>query len=216
MGNGGIVRPCRFQSVAVAADITCMTGPRCPACGAATPEGVLWCSLCFTDLRPEAAADVSAATPEPPPVAPEPVPGPGVDARPDPLTAPISTLLGSLPPAAAAPAFTETAAAPDPAVPAVPELPGVVTVDAELDPSAGAASWPCLRCGTAVDLSLDGCPECGAGFLAGALPAATLSLPLVGNVAAMSPAQRFGLAAGLTVGLVVIFLALATIGGAVL
>jgi hypothetical protein len=203
VGNDQIVSRSGFQSTATAADIPVMTGSRCPACGAATPEGVPWCSLCFTDLRPAPAADVPAPTPEPP-AAPAGAPSAVVDAAPDPLTAPIAALLGT-------PTEPAPAAVPAPAQP----LPAVVAMDPELDP-AQAVSWPCQRCGAAVALSLDACPECGAGFLAGAVAPPTVSLPIVGNVARFSSAQRFGLAAGLAVTLIVLFFALATIGHAVL
>jgi hypothetical protein len=89
-------------------------------------------------------------------------------------------------------------------------LPGVV------DPLLAEATWPCSRCGARVALLLDACDECGAGFLTGAIPPTTMLLPIVGDVAKLSKVQRFALAAGLAVGLIVIFLALATLGGAVL
>jgi hypothetical protein len=166
-----------------------MTGSRCPACGAATPETVPWCSLCYADLRPVPAA----AVPAPRHIASEDVQtAPSVmleDPAVDPLTAPISTLLEP---------------------PAEP-LPGVV----EPEPDA-AAAWPCARCGAHVPLLLDACSECGAGFLAGAIPPPTMSVPIVGDVSRLSKAQRFALAAGLAVGLIVVFLVLGTIVGAVL
>jgi hypothetical protein len=172
-----------------------MTGSRCPACGAATPETVPWCSLCYADLRPVPAA----AVPAPRHVETEDVQtaasGAVEDASGDPLTAPISTLLE--PPAEAVEAAFE-------------ELPGVV------DPGVDAASWPCSRCGAHVPLLLDACNECGAGFLAGAIPPVTMSVPVVGDVSRLSKAQRFGLAAGLAVGLIVVFVMLATVVGAVL
>jgi hypothetical protein len=172
-----------------------MTGSRCPACGAATPETVSWCSLCYADLRPVPAA----AVPAPRHVATEDVqtaaPGTLEDTSADPLTAPISTLLEP-PPA-------EAIAAPAP-------LPGVV------DRAPDAATWPCSRCGAHVPLLLDACGECGAGFLAGAIPPPTMSVPIVGDVSRLSKAQRFGLAAGLATGIVLVFLVLATIVGAVL
>jgi hypothetical protein len=174
-----------------------MTGSRCPACGAATPETVPWCSLCYADLRPVPAA----AVPAPRHVATEDTQAAASGAleasAPDPLTAPISTLL-------------EPPADPLDALDAVTEaLPGVV--DAELD----AASWPCSRCGAHVPLLLDACGECGAGFLAGAIPPPTMSVPIVGDVTRLSKVQRFALAAGLATGIVVVFLVLATVVGAV-
>jgi hypothetical protein len=202
----------RVQSPADAADILFMTGSRCPACGAATPETVPWCSLCYADLRPVPAAavpathdDASADVPPAPPAAPAAV----GEASPDPLTAPISTLL-SPPAELPAPAAVGPPAA-EAELPADAEaLPGVV------DPQLAAATWPCARCGAAVPLLLDACNECGAGFLTGAIPPATMSLPIVGDVQRLSKVQRFALATGLAVAIVAVFLALATIGGAVL
>jgi hypothetical protein len=191
-----------------------MTGSRCPACGAATPETVPWCSLCYADLRPVPVA----AVPAPRHVATEDTqaaaPGALEDPSLDPLTAPISTLLDPPistlldPPA-------EAIAAPPPAPvpasdPVAEQLPGVV------DPVLGTASWPCSVCGAHVPLLLDACSECGAGFLTGAIPPPTMSVPIVGDVSRLSKAQRFGLAAGLATGIVVVFVVLATVLGAVL
>jgi hypothetical protein len=198
----------RVQSRADAADILLMTGSRCPACGAATPETVPWCSLCYADLRPVPAAAVPAtrtlASVDVPPAAS----GALADAAPDPLTAPISTLLS--PPAE--PTAPTDAPPPDPGSSPVDveTLPGVV------DPQVAAATWPCTRCGAGVPLLLDACDECGAGFLAGAIPPPKTSLPIVGDVQRLSKVQRFGLAAGLAIAIVAVFLVVATIGAAVL
>jgi hypothetical protein len=182
-----------------------MTGSRCPACGAATPETVPWCSLCYADLRPVPAAAVPAtrndASVDVPPAPPAP-PGAAENAAPDPLTAPMSTLLS--PPAEL------TAPACEPLPDAAEALPGVV------DPQLAAATWPCARCGAQVPLLLDACDECGAGFLTGAIPPPTMTLPIVGDVQRLSKLQRFGLAAGLAVVIIGVFLVLATIGAAVL
>jgi hypothetical protein len=43
-----------------------------------------------------------------------------------------------------------------------------------------------------------------------------MSVPIVGDVSRLSKAQRFGLAAGLAIAIVVLFLVLATVLGAVL
>jgi hypothetical protein len=181
-----------------------MTGSRCPACGAATPETVPWCSLCFADLRPVPAAAVPAPRALPPEDILPAQSGARGDAAPDPLTAPISMLLD---PVAQVPTASP---APEPAAEIGEPLPGVV------DPQLAEASWPCSRCGARVALSLDACDECGAGFLTGAIPPTTMSLPIVGDVAKLSKVQRFALAAGLAVTLIVVFLALATVGRAVL
>jgi hypothetical protein len=184
-----------------------MTGSRCPACGAATPETVPWCSLCYADLRPVPAAAVPALRDVPSEDVLPTVPDLPHNAALDPLTAPISTLLS--PP-------TEHTTTPDPA-PIAPEaavdaepLPGVVATE------LASATWPCTRCGAHVPMELDACTECGAGFLVGAIPSPTVSLPIVGDVQRLSKMQRFGLAAGLAVVIVAFFLALATIGGAIL
>lgn len=177
-----------------------MTGSRCPACGAATPETVPWCSLCYADLRPVPVAAVPAPRHVATEAAQAAASGALEDPTLDPLTAPISTLLE--PPA-------EAIAAPVPA-PVAEHLPGVV------DPLPDAATWPCSICGAHVPLLLDTCSECGAGFLAGAIPPVTMSVPIVGDVSRLSKAQRFGLAAALAAGIVVVFLVLATIVAAVL
>ena len=184
-----------------------MTGSRCPACGASTSEAASWCSLCYTDLRPPPFADVPAPSPRPA----EAAPPAELDARPDPLTAPISTLLA---PAEAVASHAQPAAMPTAAVIAEP-LPAVVAADPELDP-AQTVTWPCQRCGAAVALELDACPDCGAGFLAGAVPTPDLSVPLVGNLTRFTSGQRLLIAAGLAFGLIVIFVAIAAIGGAIL
>jgi hypothetical protein len=208
VGNRQLVSQGDFQSAADPADICFMTGSRCPACGASTPDAASWCSLCYADLRPAPIADAPAPSSRPSEVAPPT----GVDTRPDPLTAPISTLLAPAESVAPQPA-PEAAPAAVP-VPAEP-LPAVVAVDPELDP-AEAVTWPCQRCGAAVALALDACPECGAGFLDGAVATPDLSVPLVGNLTRFSSGQRLLLAAGLAFALIVVFLAVAAIGGAIL
>ncbi|HEX3907950.1 MAG TPA: hypothetical protein VHW92_08460, partial [Mycobacteriales bacterium] len=129
-----------------------MTGSRCPACGASTPETASWCSLCYTDLRPAPIADVPAPSPRPSQVAPPA----GLDARPDPLTAPIATLLAPAETPAQEPQPVVAApVVPAAAVPAAAEpLPAVVTADPEIDP-AETVTWPCQRCGAGVALALD-------------------------------------------------------------
>jgi hypothetical protein len=196
----------RVQSPADAADILPMTGSRCPACGAATPETVPWCSLCYADLRPVPAAAVPAAHTVASVDVPPAAPGALGDAAHDPLTAPISTLLSS-PAELAAPA---EAMAPELSPNPAEALPAVV------DPQVPAATWPCARCGARVPLLLDACDECGAGFLTGAIPPPTMTLPIVGDVQRLSRLQRFGLAAGLAVAIVAVLLVVATIGAAVL
>lgn len=57
-------------------------------------------------------------------------------------------------------------------------------------------TWPCTNCGAANALSSDTCAACGQGFLAPLREVGTpmLVLPLVGDVVALRPAQRLGLA----------------------
>jgi len=113
--------------------------------------------------------------PPPPPAAPTPG-SPTTAYGPvalDPLTAPFEALTGQQPPAA--PPFESlTAQQPVP-----------------------AASWPCATCGAANALTDSACSACGAGFLAGLreTEGPLLELPMVGDLGALSRAQRLGLAA---------------------
>ena len=81
---------------------------------------------------------------------------------------------------------------------------------AELAPAPTAATpnptWPCATCGAANGLTSDVCASCGAGFLAGLreTEAPLLGLPVVGDLGAMSRAQRLGLAAALVLAVVVL------------
>lgn len=68
-------------------------------------------------------------------------------------------------------------------------------------PTAGVrpeATWPCATCGAANGLTAPACGACGAGFLASlrADQGPLLELPVVGDLGAMSRAQRLGLAFG--------------------
>lgn len=74
-------------------------------------------------------------------------------------------------------------------------------------PSVGPdPTWPCATCGAANGLTADACAACGVGFLAGLreTEAPLLALPVVGDLGAMSRAQRLGLAAGLVLAIVVL------------
>lgn len=66
------------------------------------------------------------------------------------------------------------------------------------DPADGppVASWPCTRCGVPNPLIADVCAGCGQGFLAAVRESTPplLVLPLLGDVAALRPAQRLCLA----------------------
>jgi ribosomal protein S27AE len=73
--------------------------------------------------------------------------------------------------------------------------------------------WPCPRCGADVLMSLDSCPDCGAGFLAGATVETRSHLPLVGDMRLMSQAQRLMVGLAVSVLLMIGFVLVAEIGG---
>lgn len=62
-------------------------------------------------------------------------------------------------------------------------------------------------------MSLDECPDCGAGFLSGASIAPAANLPLVGDMRRMSQGQRLLVGAVISVALMALFVLLAEIGG---
>jgi hypothetical protein len=62
-------------------------------------------------------------------------------------------------------------------------------------------------------MSLEACPDCGAGFLAGATDPTAARLPLVGDVQRMSHAQRLVVGGAIAVVLMVVFVLVAEIGG---
>jgi hypothetical protein len=107
------------------------------------------------------------------------------------------------PAAAAPPAGTTVAGAGGETVaPAGPE------VDASRAPALGvlsAAVWPCAACGERNALADERCASCGEEFL-GALrhAEALLVLPVVGDLAAMPPARRLGVAVAVVVALLVL------------
>lgn len=63
-------------------------------------------------------------------------------------------------------------------------------------------------------MSADTCPSCGAAFLASG-PKPSLSLPVVGDLAARSKAQAYAIAAALGLGAAVVLVALVALLGAV-
>jgi hypothetical protein len=75
------------------------------------------------------------------------------------------------------------------------------------------ASWPCPHCRAWVAMSLDSCPDCGAGFLSGATETVGTRLPLVGDMSTFSAGQRLLIGAGISIVLMVIFVVLAEVGG---
>ena len=143
-------------------------GVRCPSCSATLRPGAPWCTLCYTDLRPKAELEVLV---RPEAVEPLPVAVPVLAAyglpAPDPLTGPV----------------------PHP----VPHPGGAPTTAVRPE-----ATWPCVTCGADNALTASTCGACGAGFLAGlrAREGPLLELPVVGDLGAMSRAQRLGLAFG--------------------
>jgi hypothetical protein len=155
----------------------------CPSCGAALRPAAPWCTLCYADLRPK---PVPVDPPAPPVSATPPVTASyGVPAG-DPLTQPLVELL----PAVVGPSEQE------------PEGPAVV----------GGATWPCTVCDAPNEIEQSICSACGQPFLAsirvGDKP--VLVLPIIGDLGAMSRAQRAGVAVGL-VALVLVPLALITL-----
>lgn len=94
-------------------------------------------------------------------------------------------------------------AAPALAVPVVAAY-GLPAVDPLATAPAGPAAapadpvWPCATCGVANPLTVSSCAACGAGFLAALRDSESplLELPVVGDLGAMSRAQRLGLAFG--------------------
>ena len=121
-------------------------------------DGAPWCTLCYTDLRaPAPAAPVQSAAPVPAaePTLPAAAHGTAAAPAPSPLTGGVDLL--------------------DPAL----DAPVVAARHAAV---RAPATWPCSSCGTAVELDHDSCPVCMTSFLAGADPAASVDLPLVGSL----------------------------------
>jgi hypothetical protein len=172
-----------------------MSDVRCRACGAAVPSEAQWCSLCFADLREPAPVRERVSVPAARTAADgldQSVPPAHNDARPDP-----DVLLGlTEPPDTAATTDADSSSEVPFGTPAGPEL-----------------EWPCLRCGARVLMSLDACPSCGAGFLAGATGSTSARLPLVGDVGRFSRNQRVALGFGLAILVMVVLVLLAFIGG---
>jgi hypothetical protein len=74
-------------------------------------------------------------------------------------------------------------------------------------------TWPCPKCGANNSMEDDACHDCGAGFLSGATSTTNSKLPVVGDMAKMSQGSRLMVGAFISVGLIVVFVLLATIGG---
>ena len=68
-----------------------------------------------------------------------------------------------------------------------------------------AAAWPCDSCAHLNPLDEDACVACGTPFLAAAREGEpVLVLPVVGDVATLSTARRFGVALALVVALLLL------------
>lgn len=72
---------------------------------------------------------------------------------------------------------------------------GVHDASAEAD----ERTWPCVACGSAVPMSADRCPDCGAGFLGGlAVAAPSLRVPVIGvDLTQRGKGTTYAVAAGL-------------------
>ena len=72
-----------------------------------------------------------------------------------------------------------------------------------------AGTWPCSACSQGNPLATEACEGCGTPFLAAARdPRPTVVLPVVGDVLALSPVGRVGLAVGIVVALLLLVTAL--------
>lgn len=96
----------------------------------------------------------------------------------------------------AAPAATRAAA------PAATPALDVAERTGEREP---VGTWPCTACGASNDLAVAACAACGTPFLAAARAVPpTLVLPGVGDLLAMSPVRRVGVAVGVVVAFVLV------------
>jgi len=184
---------------------------RCPRCAAAVPALAEWCGLCFADLRPVPAVPAAAPVPT------------GYD----PLTAPLVTVEAGLQSGPYAPSYDQSSYAPpapyapscdQPYAPPAPDdqprhaapPPGPLA-----PPAPAAATWPCMRCGEANPVEADACLRCGSGFLAGA-EAGDLALPGIGRPRGMDRTQKATLVLAGTAVLVLFFVGLSMIFGALI
>ena len=114
--------------------------------------------------------------------------------------------------------YVPVGAGPDRAeAPPVASAPAVVVpahrTGSDEPPAVAVGSWPCDACGTANPLTAAACTTCGAVFLARAREGRpTLVLPLLGDVAALTPLRLVPLALVLAGAL----LLAALVGGALL
>jgi hypothetical protein len=177
-----------------------MSDDRCRACGAAVPTEAQWCSLCYADLREPAPVREPVSVPAAPSGAdaavPEPVAAAVAAGQPSNGLRPDADAILGLPLKSADLDDPQDAHDPAGAEEEVPEK-----------------TWPCTRCGEQVVMSLDACPACGSGFLAGASTPASMRLPVVGDIERLSRSQRLLAGLGVSLVVIVVLVVLATIGG---
>ena len=115
------------------------------------------------------------------------------------------------PPAAEPEPVPEAVPEPVATTPAPPPVPPVPAAAPSATPTANP-TWPCTSCGTPNSFDRDTCSKCGTGFLAAAHDSGPLlELPVVGDIARLSRAQRLALVSGV----VLVFIALTLIIGVV-
>jgi hypothetical protein len=64
-------------------------------------------------------------------------------------------------------------------------------------------------------MSLDHCPNCGHGFLSAARQGNSIKVPFFGDVGKMTSGQKIMMGVAVTLGLIILLVLLATIGGSV-
>lgn len=98
--------------------------------------------------------------------------------------------------------------------PAMAPAPDGAAPDVAPDGEANAGPmWPCPKCGNLVSMTLDHCNACGAGFLEQARQGRGVHVPVIGTVGPLTSGQKLILAAGVGIGLMVVIIVLAYIGG---
>jgi hypothetical protein len=162
--------------------------------------GAPWCTLCYADLRPKPAPEPTSAPAAQP--APEPV-SVGASAHAPLVDAPMVDALGVIPPG---PLPAATVLSPD------PHLDAPITKAADI--RLAEPGWPCRSCGTVVPMTEDNCPHCHSPFL---VPedVVELTLPGVGNVRRLDGKMRLVLGLVGALGVTMVLVILAAIGGAV-
>jgi hypothetical protein len=126
----------------------------------------------------------------------------------EPVSVPAAPALERLAATLAAPVQV---AAPVPGPVAAAQAPAPVPAPATA--VAKEVTWPCPRCKASVAISLDACPECGAGFLSGVAQKTSTKLPIIGDVGRMSQGQRLLIGAGISIVLMMAFVVILEVGG---